>query len=507
MSKRNYYLKISVIMALIFQIVNAVYGLVLPKLYLTYYGSEINGLVSSITQYLSLISFCELGVGAVVQSALYKPLAKKDNDAINGIMAESRHFFKGIAIILALYVIAIVFLYPKLSSTHYSFFTTTCLILATAINLFSQYYFGLANQLLLNADQKVYINYVIQIVTTVATAVCSATLIIKGFSIELVKIISSLVLLLRPVMLSIYVKRNYSIKPVASQKEWLTQKWNGMAQHIAHVVVDQTDVVVLTAFSTLINVSIYHVYYMVVLGIRQLLIYASSGVQSMLGNVVAIENENEIKRIFGHTEWLFHNGCTLLFAITAVLIVPFIRVYTNNISDAQYILPIFAYLIVAAQFAYCIRQPYIMLVKAVGHYKETQTSAIIEAVLNITLSIVLVKVCGLIGVAIGTIVAMGYRTLYLVLYIKQSLINRTMFDFWKLIILDICIIGCSFFVCGFFDMNSISYYSWILLAFKCSAVCLLICLAFNYLFYFESTNQVIKKLLSKMQNGGLKNDI
>ena len=68
--RRLLYLKLSAITALIYQIVNIIYGLILPNLYLTHYGSEVNGLVSSIAQYLGLISFCELGIGAVVQSAL-----------------------------------------------------------------------------------------------------------------------------------------------------------------------------------------------------------------------------------------------------------------------------------------------------------------------------------------------------------------------------------------------------------------------------------------------------
>lgn len=50
------------------QIVVLICGFVLPRLILVYYGSNTNGLVSSITQFLNLISFLELGVGVVVQS-------------------------------------------------------------------------------------------------------------------------------------------------------------------------------------------------------------------------------------------------------------------------------------------------------------------------------------------------------------------------------------------------------------------------------------------------------
>ena len=61
------------ISSLIFQVTTIVCGFILPRLILNAFGSNVNGLVNSITQFLGIISFLELGVGAVVQSALYKP--------------------------------------------------------------------------------------------------------------------------------------------------------------------------------------------------------------------------------------------------------------------------------------------------------------------------------------------------------------------------------------------------------------------------------------------------
>lgn len=52
-------------------------GIILPKLYMKYFGSELNGLVTSITQFLGFITLLEAGVGNVVQSSLYRPLAQK----------------------------------------------------------------------------------------------------------------------------------------------------------------------------------------------------------------------------------------------------------------------------------------------------------------------------------------------------------------------------------------------------------------------------------------------
>ena len=65
------------------QILTVISGLVLPALKLEAYGSETCGLVNSISQFLSIISFLELGVGAVVKSSLYRPLAEGKYKEIN----------------------------------------------------------------------------------------------------------------------------------------------------------------------------------------------------------------------------------------------------------------------------------------------------------------------------------------------------------------------------------------------------------------------------------------
>ena len=82
---------------------------------------------------------------------------------------------------------------------------------------------------------------------------------------------------------------------------------------------------------------------------------------------------------------------TILFTSTAILIVPFVLVYTEGINDANYNLPWFGILLTISHMFYCLRLPYSMIVLAAGHFKETQTSAIVEMLLNILISIVLVK--------------------------------------------------------------------------------------------------------------------
>ena len=106
---------------MIAQITTLICGFILPRLFLQHYGSEVNGLVNSISQFLSVIAFLELGVGAVVQSSLYKPLAEKDNQQISKVMVSANKFFQRLACILLVYVISLMIIYPFIANLIFFF--------------------------------------------------------------------------------------------------------------------------------------------------------------------------------------------------------------------------------------------------------------------------------------------------------------------------------------------------------------------------------------------------
>ena len=117
-----------------FQISTIVCGFILPRLILKNFGSEVNGLVNSITQFLGIISFLELGVGSVIQSALYKPLAEKDNKQISKIMVSGQKFFSKLAMILLFYVIVLLITYPFFVNQKFGFVYTATMIVVISIS-------------------------------------------------------------------------------------------------------------------------------------------------------------------------------------------------------------------------------------------------------------------------------------------------------------------------------------------------------------------------------------
>ena len=491
-------LMLNTLTSILFQLVTIVVGFILPKLFLQYYGSEINGLISSITQFLGFIALMELGIGAVVQSVLYKPLVSNDTQMVSKVIKSAQSFFNKIAIFYFFYMIVLVIVFPSIEGSFDWSYSGT-LIVIIAISSIAQYFFGLSNQLLLIADQKNYIVYSLSICTIILNTLISMVLIIKGFDIRIVKFVSMFVLLLKPLFLTIYVKNNYEIdKSIEYDEEPIKQKWNGIAQHVASFVLNNTDVVILTIFSNLKDVSIYTIYKLVVSGLQQVVLSVTAGVQSLFGHMLANEEYDDLRKRFIQLEWVVHTLVTILFSCTGVLIVPFIQVYTRGINDANYVQPYFGLILTFATGMYCLRLPYNIMVLAAGHYKETQLSAIIEMMLNILISTLLVYNYGLIGVSIGTLVAMAYRTIYLSYYLSNNIIYYKFRHFVKHFIVDLVGVILVLKISNLIIISHTDYLSWTISAIKIFILSLVVVGVLNLFFYKNQTSMAIKILKDKI---------
>lgn len=487
-----------------FQLVTIISGFILPILRLKYYGSEINGLVVSITQFLGLISFLDLGVGQVVQANLYGPLAKNDYEKTSDILASAKKFFRMLAKILLIYSVTLAVFYPFIGSTNFDYWYIFSLVLILSIDSFSQYYFGITYQLLLNSDQRGYIQYSLQILTVIINLVFSSILIIAGFGIHAVKLFTSIVYLLRPFGMYCYVKVKYSKIDFKKKIDYepIKQKWNGFAQHIASVVLNNTDTVVLTLFATLNDVSVYAVYNLVISGVKQLFTSMVQGIQPILGEYWAKKENEKLEGFFGFVEWVIHTGTVFLFGCTAALIVPFIRVYTREITDCNYVAVMFGILLTAAHAAHCIRLPYNLMVMAGGHFKQTLSCYIVAAAMNIVVSVLMVYKYGLVGVAIGTLVSMIYQTVWLAIYLSRNLIKWNIKNVLKQIIVDLVSIVIAYSISTLFQLNNLTYASWIILAVKVAITWMTVIVIVNLILKKTYVVKTFNLIMKKSKKGG-----
>lgn len=490
---------------LIYQMTTIICGFILPRLILGHFGTEVNGLVNSITHFLGIIAFLELGVGAVVQSSLYKPLADNDNIAVSKVITSADKFFRRLGYILAIYVIAMLFYYPYLVKQNFSFTFTATLIIAISIRSFAQYFFGIVNRLLLLADQKAYIQYIAQTLAVITNTLGCYILIAFDCSVQVVYGMTSVIFFLQPLAIHLYIKKHYTLnRKIHYDVEPIKQKWNGIAQHIALVVLNSTGIIVLTFFDKLENVSIYSVYCLVILGVLNLYVSLTQGIETLMGNLLAKEKIKELRNVFGFLEWLVHNTSVFLFGCTACLIVPFVMIYTHGITDVDYRQTEFALLFVFAYFFRAIRLPYNIMILIAGHYKQTQNNYIVATIINIVLTVVCVKLFGLRGAVLGTMIAMIYQLFYMVNYNAKNLLKIDGKRFLKYLLSDMLVIIISLVISSFIVIRCDGILEWVKLAIINVLIWLMVIIILNMLFFKKYTYRIFNKIMSAINSRRIK---
>lgn len=484
----------NIITSLLQQIVVVISGLIVPRAIIGAFGSSVNGLVSSITQFLGYITLLEAGIGPVIKSALYKPIAQKDKIQIEKILKASQRFFRVISGIFIVYLIALCFIYPLIVSTEFETGYTVSLILIIAISTFAEYFFGMVYRLYLQAEQKTYITSTVQILTTILNAILVVVLIKFGANIQVVKLGSAFIFVLRPIIQNIYVKRRYNInfKDVKEKYE-LKQKWDGLAQHIAYVIQNNTDVAILTIFTSTAEVSVYTVYLYVVNGVRNMVEALTGGVDASFGDMIVKGEQENLNRSFKTYELFYFTLITIIYIITIVMILPFIKIYTYGITDINYYRPTFAILIILVQLMSSIRLPYSGITQAAGHFKETRKGAWVEASVNLIISIILVSKYGMIGVVTGTLVAVIIRTIEFMYHTSKYILKRSQMENVKrvviLIVEMLVLVPIGFFISRFIEVNS--YVSWLFLAIIVGIISLLGVVTVNGIIYRKDLKDLL----------------
>lgn len=114
-----------------------------------------------------------------------------------------------------------------------------------------------------------------------------------------------------------------------------------------------------------------------------------------------------------------------LYCIAGIFILPFLKLYTAGVQDINYIDPILPYMFIAVYLLNNGRESPNMVIKFAGHFKQTQWRSMLEAIINITVSLIGVHFCGIYGVLMGTIAALLYRTNDMIIYANKKILHRS----------------------------------------------------------------------------------
>ncbi len=398
----------NIIINIILQIVATISGLILPRLIIAAYGSTLNGLISSIGQFLTYASLVEMGIGSAAMITLYIPLCNCDYKSMSKILSSISKKYRTSGIIYTIIVCGIALIYPLMiqGQVNYSYAFSMTIILAM-IGIIDYLFIG-KYKVLLMADQKYYIVNFVKIIATCILTIVSILLLKYKVSLLIVKGFAVFVHALEAVMIRKYVKEKYpEINFNENVSMRFSQQKSVLIQQICMVITYNTDIIILTIMlpsNSLKEISVYSIYAMVLSFAKNFMSVFYVGLGATFGNIYACNDIKNLKKKFKQYELVYDIFLFFVYSCFIALILPFIKCYAGGIADANYVRIEIAVLFGVIGIVAQIKDSHSTLVHGgCGKYKETEKYSVYEAVSNILVSIVLVNKLGMAGVLLGTL--------------------------------------------------------------------------------------------------------
>ena len=477
-------------------VITSVIAIVIPRLFIVNYGSDVNGLLASIRQLYVYLALLEVGIGDASVVALYGPIGKRDYDRANHILAATDHYYKKIGVLYAICVTALGFLYPLAIDTTIPYISCCLVIILQGSGSVISYLVQGKYNMLLRVDNKNYVTTNLSTVTSVFTDAARIILLLNGKSIVAVQTTYLIFNLIKMVYVSWYMKKHYKWLDLSVTPDFgaIAQRGAVFMHQISSLVFSHTDVLILTFVCGLKTVSIYSMYATVYAMVNNVLTIASNSVQSALGQIF-YSNRKRYLELNEAFETYYLALVFSLFAIATIFILPFMELYTRG-ADINYIdwrLPV---LFGAYQLLSYGRISSNFIIGFAGEFKATQWRAWLETGINIVVSLIAVFKFGIYGVLIGTIAALFYRANDIIIFAYHKILKESAWPTYRRWFRNALLFLIVIIVFNTVSINNSTYINMFLNAIWVSVIVLIL---------FFGINSALEKNARKIARDYLKN--
>ena len=503
----------NVIFSMLANVVGMLLGFGLQAIFVRTLKAEylgINGLFSNI---FSLMAIAEFGLVNALIYSLYKPVAEDDKEKICTLLKFYKKLYNIIAVIIFAISMGIMIFLKYIvgevtipENIYFIYFLFVIDIVASYLITYKRS--------IIYANQKTYVISIVHILYLIFMNSFQAIILLRTNNFILFLAIKVVFRILENVIINIIVNKMYpwirekNIAQLEKEEEnSIIKKIRGLLFYkIGSAVVSATDNITISTFLGVVTVGLYYNYNIILAAVNQLFSQAFNAITSSIGNLLVEEKSKEryydvYKRIYFFNSWVYGiSSC-----IICVVMSPFIKIWVGE----EYLLPNTVLVIVVLNFyIQGIRKTYMIFKEAAGIFYEDRYYSLIEAGLNIIVSIILVKLIGLPGVFLGTIIGALPVLLYdYPIIVYKKIFNKNIWSYLKenslFLIINIVITIVVYLICSAvtFESNIIQLIVDLLIS----------CVIYNILFilflfrtnefryYLELSKKILGKFIKKGQ--------
>lgn len=489
----------NIIGSAILQIVTVVTGFISPRLMLTAFGSEINGITSSIMQFISYLTLVEAGLSNATVFALYKPLADGDIKARDSVISAAKISYYRIGLLFVGLSVALAAVYPFIGEqSSLSYLEMFALVLVLCCNSTFNFFILAKYRTLLTADQCGYAVSLSNSIQLIVHLIIVYVTINLGMSVVWVRGLGILSFFVTSAVLAIYTRHKYgkiNYKAEPNMKA-LDKRWDAMGLQIMGVVATGAPVVIMTAILDYKQISVYSIYNMIAGSVATCISVFTNGLSAGFGNIYAIGDSKLLKKTTEEFRTAFYILITIVYTVMLTCLLSFVRLYTDGINDVNYIVPVFAVLITIKGLLDNFKAPHGMLIYSFGKFKVIKRQTAIQTVLILVSTIVLTWWLGLNGAMLALCIANLYMLVELLILSPKELVDMSIAKNVRQIIQILVIVFGVYGLSLAIGYQPTSYLAWVLYAFIVGVVSVIITVVAFLIFDHDDTVSVWKRMLA-----------
>ncbi|BDP49458.1 sugar translocase [Enterococcus faecium] len=400
--------------------------------FIYFLGAKYLGLNGLFTNILSFLSLAELGIGSSIIYSLYKPLAQKDESKVKALMNLYKKTYEFIGIFIGIVGVLIIPLLPlfiKNSTDIPHMYRYYVLFL---LNSVLSYFFTYKRSLAI-ADQKNYLVAINDFAFLFFMNIVQVIALYFRHRIRIGFLVQILFTLFSNINISRTVDKRYSYlkeKDVVSldkqTKDEVKKNVKGILplhSKIGGVIVMGTDNILISTFVNLTAVGIYSNYSLIVTSVQNLCKQITNSITASVGNFAVSNKKKDSFELFKKHFFINHSLIFFSSILLLTLMNPFISLWVG----AKYMLPMSTTILIVLNYSVQVyRNTSFVFIESFGLYWSQRKKPIIEAGVNLLLSLLLLIVfdMGINGVLIGTIGS----SLGFVIWYEAFIIYKTVFE-------------------------------------------------------------------------------
>lgn len=491
-------------MALVFYFINLILQFFSRKIFLDYLGAEVLGLNTTAQNLLGFLNLAELGIGAAVSYNLYKPLFNGNRMAINDIVSIQGWLYRRVAYIVIIGACVLMCFFPFVFAkaevpmwyTYGSFIT---LLVSALLGYFVNY-----RQIVLSADQKEYkVTYAVQGTKLVKVFLQMMAIYLLDHGYVWWMVLEVVFSVVTSVVLDGVIRKEYPwLCPAVTQGKTLRRQYPEIVTKTKQVffhkiggfVLSQTTPLIIYGYASLTLVAIYGNYMLIVTGVVALMNALLNGIGASIGNLIAEGDKKRIKSSYWQITvlrmWMASVVCFGMYMLGD----SFITLWVGG----EYLLSHTAFVLQIIITFISLTRTNDTFIAAYGLFKDVW-APVVEASLNLGLSVLLGCFFGLEGILSGVLISLlvivsGWKPYFLYRDGFKEGISEYAWRYVKLVVLLLaacCVSREIVFRC--LSVVPDSYLRWAMYAFTVVITYALFSLAILYV-ADASTRNLVKRI-------------